>query len=460
MKNNLFKKLASWALAAICLFSVVACVPEQKPEPIDYAGQVKLDLTSETKKQEVTVKNFIDGDTTHFYLPSGAAVEHAKSNVLKARYLAVNTPESTGKIEEWGKAASNFTKEKLSSATSIILETDGSNWEVDSTGERHLVWVWYKPSETADYRCLNIELLQNGLALGSKAGDTRYGEACTNAINMASELKLKVFSEESDPGFYYGSAINVNLRDLRTHLDEYAGTDTQTPTRVSFEGIVIGYSSQGVYVQSYDEDTQRYYAIYAYYGFGSLNPLGVKVLDIGNHVRIVGSVQYWEAGDSYQISDLSYDARDKENLNHIKKLDNEKHEIVYTEVDAETFYSDVTLDIQDEDQASKTYTYRELALSTALSMKNLQVVDVYTTKNQSSDDYGAITLTCKADGKTIYVRTVPLYDENMELIKEDTFVGKTIDVKGILDYYKNTEDEDAEGQYQIKAFSMDDIVIH
>ena len=76
-------------------------------ETVDYAGSIELNMDSETAKQEVTVKQFIDGDTTHFYVP-----EYVRAGgVLKGRYLAINTPESSGKIEVWGKAASAFTKE-------------------------------------------------------------------------------------------------------------------------------------------------------------------------------------------------------------------------------------------------------------------------------------------------------------------------------------------------------------
>jgi len=42
---------------------------QQEFNGIDYAGQVKLDMDSETAKQEVTVKSYIDGDTTHFFVP-------------------------------------------------------------------------------------------------------------------------------------------------------------------------------------------------------------------------------------------------------------------------------------------------------------------------------------------------------------------------------------------------------
>ena len=117
--------------------------PAQGDKHIDYVNQVKLDMSSDTFKQEVTVKMFIDGDTTHFDVP----LTFDPTGVVKARYLAVNTPESTGKIEEWGKTASNFTKEKLSQATSIIMESDDNSWNFDGNG-RYLVWIWYKTAES------------------------------------------------------------------------------------------------------------------------------------------------------------------------------------------------------------------------------------------------------------------------------------------------------------------------
>ena len=82
----------------------------EQVEEVDYAASVKLDETSGRAQIQLTqsgIKQFVDGDTTHFWVPS--SVMHG--GILKARYLAVNTPESTGKIEEYGKKASNFTKE-------------------------------------------------------------------------------------------------------------------------------------------------------------------------------------------------------------------------------------------------------------------------------------------------------------------------------------------------------------
>ena len=223
--------LAMLLLLSIVLTCLVACnndtpdvtdagteAPTDAPkhEHIDYVEKVKLDMSSDTLKQEVSVKFFIDGDTTHFNVP----VSVDKTGVMKARYLAVNTPESTGKIEEWGKTASNFTKEKLSSAVSILVESDDNSWNFDGNG-RHLVWIWYKPAEGAEYRNLNIELLQNGLAVGSGAASGRYGESAVAAIAQATTEKLYIFSDDLDPSFPYGEATSVTLKELRTNIESY-----------------------------------------------------------------------------------------------------------------------------------------------------------------------------------------------------------------------------------------------
>ena len=177
---------------------------------IDYVSQTKLVMESNTKKQEVTVKSYIDGDTTHFNVPS----ELSADGILKARYMGVNTPESTGKIEEWGKKASTFTKEKLMGASSIIVESDNENWNVDSTGGRHLVWVWYKPEGAEDYRLLNLELIQNGLSIACGTTADRYGDTMSKAFQQAKTLGLHVFSKEDDPDFFYGDAYEVDLKGL------------------------------------------------------------------------------------------------------------------------------------------------------------------------------------------------------------------------------------------------------
>ena len=55
-------------------------------DPVDYVSGLKLDMNSETLKVEATVKMYIDGDTTHFYVPATVS----STGVLKARYIGIN----------------------------------------------------------------------------------------------------------------------------------------------------------------------------------------------------------------------------------------------------------------------------------------------------------------------------------------------------------------------------------
>ena len=84
-------------------------------------------------------------------------------------------------------------------------------------------------------------------------------------------------------------------------------------------------------------------------------------------------------------------------------------------------------------------------------MNNLYVTSVYVTTNEESSSYGAMTLTCTCDGKTITVRTEPLRDASGQLLGEDYFKNKTINVKGIIDYYS--------GKCQIKVFALYQITV-
>ena len=453
MRKN--KVLIYLLLAAVLLCSFTGCT-EAQPQPsqtiaettpattapvvedVDYAGSLTLDMESSTLKQEVTVKQFIDGDTTHFFVP--ASVNRA--GVLKARYLGINTPESTGKIEEFGKKASSFTKEKLSGATSIIIESEDGNWNADSTGDRYLVWVWYKPAGSDTYRNLNVEILQNGLAIANSAANNRYGTTCMNAINQAKAQKLNIYSGQPDPDFYYGGAVELTLRELRTNIESYSGM------KVAFSGVVTVNDNNSVYVESYDPETDLYYGMAVYYGY-NLNGQGLDILNVGNEVRIVGSVQYYEAGGTWQISDLNYRMMQPDDPSNIQKL-SDGHSPAYVLTKPSALTGDtVELVVNDEKVSMR---YAQLIMSTSVEMQNLYVYDAYTTKNESSASQGAMTLYCQVGNERIAVRTIVLYDENGELVTQNRFLGKTIDVKGLVDYF--------DGNYQIKVFNINDITIH
>ena len=444
MKKRILNLLSLLLLLCLTVSVFASCSPFGQPDQgqgdqhthVDYMEQVKFNPDSNTAKQSVTVKQHIDGDTTHFYVP----YSFDSNGYIKARYLAVNTPESTGKIEEWGKAASRFTQEKLLSANSIIVESDDGTWNFDGNG-RYLVWVWYQPEEGAEYRNLNIELLQNGLAVGSKTSETRYGDIAVAAINQAMQEKLYIFSKDIDPDFPYDEAVSVTLKELRTNSAEYSGK------RVSVEGTVVYNSNYTAFIQDYDAETGVYYGMQVFYGYVSALH---SVLAQGNKVRVVGVLQDYNG--TWQITDLKYNAmkpKDPANTAVISKGE----ELPNNEISIETFYSNVTVSVGEED---KTFKYHTIALSTLVTMKNLKVVDVYTTKTGNSA--GAMTLTCQLNGYEIDIRTEVLKDADGNIVTDQYFRGATIDVTGLIEYFdlNNT----GNGSFQIKAYILEDIVVH
>ncbi|MBE5791779.1 MAG: hypothetical protein E7322_06430 [Clostridiales bacterium] len=431
------KKLSKFLSFLLILLAAIFMVAAMGESKADIAGQVVLNLNSETVKQEVTVKTFIDGDTTHFFVPESVN----ETGVLKARYLAVNTPEITGKIEEYGKKAADFTRERLSGAYSILIESDNGAWNKDSTGDRYLVWVWYKESANSPYRNLNIELLENGLAIANSSANNRYGDYCMTAISSAKEDKLNVYSGQKDPDFYYGDAIELTIKELRTNLEFYNGK------KVAFNGVITINNANAVYVEQYDAETDMFFGMSVYYGYG-LSGKGLEILRVGNEARIVGTVQYYEAGGTWQVSGLNYRTMKPKDPGNIQ-LVSEGHAPAYTLIDAETFLRG-KVTVRGEETES-VFDFAPMAIGTSVEIKNLFVESVYTTLDEDSSSYGAMTLTCKAGNDILQVRTTVLM-ENGERITEEKYLGKMIDVKGIVDYY--------EGAHQIKVFMPNQILIH
>ena len=300
-----------------------------------------------------------------------------------------------------------------------------------------MVWVWYRTSSDSAYRNLNLEILQNGLAVGSNASDNRYGDLCMKAFNQARKLKLNVHSDEKDPGFFYGEAVKMTLKELRLSINDYIATT------VAIEGVVTqNDGNNGVYIQSYDEETNRYYGVYVYY---SANPsYGITpMLTEGNLVRVVGKISDFDASNP-QISGLVYNIRDTKNEFQMTKL-SEGNEIVYTEISPDLFLNATEKVVIGEEETEMRVAH--LMLDTAVSIKNLTFKSAKTSENSD-----ALTLYCEVDGKEVQLHMPAIYDAYNQPITAQYFDGKTFDVKGIVDVFYET--------YQIEFYSIDDITFH
>ena len=78
---NKMQKFLILLLSFLCLAGIIPAQAEGTET--DWAASIPLNLASETAKQQVTVKTFIDGDTVHFFVPETLI----PGGVLKARRL-------------------------------------------------------------------------------------------------------------------------------------------------------------------------------------------------------------------------------------------------------------------------------------------------------------------------------------------------------------------------------------
>ena len=433
----MFKKIFKLILLAFIFLPLVACFGnnpttgtegtvegvfehEHDPNLPDLSTSVTLNengLESDfnvTGKGYVTIETHIDGDTVHFH-------NYSNTEILKIRFLAVDTPESTGKIEPWGKPASQYTKERLAAAEKIVIESDTGLPQLDSTGERYLAWVWYKLPNESKYHNLNIELLQEGLAMGKNTSDNKYGEVATKALTQARDNNINLYSAKKDPLFYYGGTVDLTVKSLVADVEGYNGM------LVRFEGVVTKLQGNGAYVEQYDEDTELSYGVYVYYGFHSL---ASKFFKIGNKLKITGNAEN-NPTYGFQVTGL--------NFSLINPGENDTQVI---ETGIEVNPTLIT--------GAELFT-REYLENTLILIEDLVVSDDYWTTKEGSSA-GAITLKCTApDGSEVQVRTSVLYDEAGEIIVGDYFVGKTITVTGVVEAYN--------GKLQVRLFSLADCVM-
>ncbi|MDE5545916.1 MAG: thermonuclease family protein [Anaeroplasmataceae bacterium] len=392
-----------------------SCKKEEEPGYVDYVEQTKLNINvtashkffGEDGIAFATLVRCVDGDTAVFI---------ANDTEFTARFLGVDTPESTGQVEKWGKTASKFTAEKLTKAVSLVVQTNGGAAQLDTTGNRYLTYIWYKPSADADYRLINLELVQEGLSYGKSETAPLYKEVLIAAQNQAMQQKLRIFGDDIDENFYYGDAKQVTIK----YILENSDTLLAENAKVRFEATVVRKDGLYIYVQDYDAETDKVYSILLYTGYNFES----KKMVVANRVSICGNIQEYEG--NIQISGLRDTAsKNPDNIQFIEK----DYEIKTTSITAEELINATSL-------MERMF----------VKLENVKVTSLWTTKEGSSA--GAITITGQVDDKTVTIRTTVLR-VNYELVTEDYFDGKTITVMGFIETYN--------GAKQIKLVSVDDV---
>lgn len=145
-------------------------------------------ITTIQAKEVVSLNKCVDGDTAWF---------NWNEKTIKARFLAIDSPESTNKIEPYGKEASKFTCDLLKKANKIEIEFD-ENSNLKDKYDRYLVWVF------VDNELLQKNIIENGLAkVAYLYGDYKYTEILKNSEKIAQENKIGIWNNENNQNKLY-----------------------------------------------------------------------------------------------------------------------------------------------------------------------------------------------------------------------------------------------------------------
>ena len=149
-----------------------------------------------SNKLEVKLDKCVDGDTAWVIL---------NNESIKLRFLAIDTPESTNKIEEYGKEASEFTCNYLTNTSKLEIEYDNNSDKLDKYN-RHLVWVF------VDNELLQDLIVKNGLAeIKYIYGDYKYLDILNDSLESAKQNELNLWSNQEYLFILFGYKITKEI---------------------------------------------------------------------------------------------------------------------------------------------------------------------------------------------------------------------------------------------------------
>ncbi len=414
------KSIKKIILALICIFATITLASCGDSKGIDFVDNLKLKTSYEGKEfvkdgiGEVTLLQNVDGDTAWFV--SGGVD-------IKIRFVSVDTPESTGQIEPWGKAASKFTANILDNAKRIVLEShDGNPATLDSTGTRYLGFIWYSLDETSDLRNLNLELVQEGFSTSKVTEGSKYQTEFNNAASQALSKKLHVYSSDPDPDYDDTDGAELTIKDVYENAATYLGS------RVNFEAYVTRIDGNYAYVEN-EIDGVRY-GLLVYLGYQATLK---QCFRVGYKLRVHGFVQ--EYNGMYQISGCYYDRFEFGSTSNI-------YAKCVRVLDRNASWESTKI-------TALQLNSGEIKTRTLVTIENIKVTKIYSNSSIEGDTMARqMTLTCSAGAETVQIRVSEIY-VNGNAIGESYFKNKSIkSLTGIVDVYNGT--------YQIRLVSIED----
>ena len=283
------------------------------------------------------VEAYTDGDTTRFLLKS-------TGESIAVRYYAVDTPESTGSVEKWGKAASNFTKNQLKGASEVVLQATKDRAEHDSYGTRYLAYVWYRESSDVDFKCLNLELVENGYSYnkGMNTSDYPYDSYFQKAEDFARKIKLRLHSSLGDP-LFSSDPVDMTIHEFLANPEAFYNVETESGSKVKFTAYLAKLSESHSGTITFIGSELFEGKIYSLNIYGNYTSKPESQMPLGHLYEVVGIVGKYNG--AYQITDINYSPIFK-STTHITQYDyfvTFNSSVKYIDQYSDTLYSDITV---------------------------------------------------------------------------------------------------------------------
>jgi endonuclease YncB( thermonuclease family) len=468
------KLLQGIIVASTLLFSMVAC-GENSSGSVDYVNDGSVKLALDYKDHDffkdgvgqVTLRSPIDGDTAHF---TPLVKADGEEDIIKSRFYGIDTPESTGKVQPWGKAASNFTKAKLEEADkngTIVVSAPVTTYTApsfDSTGTRYVSCIWInlttKNASFDSLILLNLWLVQEGYSYVKGLSDMpQYEATFISASQQAEKQKLNLWSDDPDPLFNYGSYQDVSLLDIKreilanmadaTHENKYANV------KVRIQGTVAGYANHVLYLQSRftsENDSSLKEGDIEYAGinvFTGMSAIPSSYTNKNAYIQVCGlCVDSEQFG--FQVTSATF------------------KNVPTTENDAKVLISPAN---NTDEYSLYTFNYEpDKLLNSDTSALNCAVKltqNVTVTKGYLSSDANEITLSISYNNAVlpyeIYIAfkyQPDVSDTSYYYSTVDDYVGKTFSITGVYTYHKTTTSSGtAKFYYQINPSKSADMVL-
>ncbi len=475
--SKLIKGFAISSLLALSSLSATSCSildnggekgDQHDSEFVDYVHtdtKIRLKLDYKGKNfykdgiAQVDLYTGIDGDTSHF-----KQVDFPKEDLVKSRYYGIDTPESTGQVEPYGKKASKFTTTKLEEAKTIVVTSTVLDKyvvpETDSTGGRYLSLVWISDKENCPYNelvLLNLWVVQEGLSLVKNLDKfPEFKDTFMAANEQARNKKLNLFSGEPDDEFNYGDYEDTSLLDIKKeiiaslHDSEHKNKFDNKKVRV--QGTVVGYANRILFLQAAYEDEDTGEIEYAGLNvFCGMNSIPGKYCAINTYIELCGLAQDSE-NFGFQITSVH-------GFPKIPSQDPNDTKVIYSpdkipdELKAKEFKSTAMALGSANNYASDTYLFATVNVEE----------EVYCSGGYDSASTPAnVTLYTSVSGTrtpfTIYIPFLYQPDPNDEIKKYTSFEeykGHTFKVKGIYSFHLSTS---GNLSYQLVLRSSEDLV--